>query len=111
MNKVKSPEFGVSGFGSERVLGPLPARQRSVAYKHNTGAFLSCLLVSRWVCLCLCGLQMKNPFLALPPTSTPPDQEIKEWAVGFHAWGWGLQSVCRNQGWDPSNSIARWKGA
>lgn len=25
----------------------------------------------------------ENPFLAMPPTSTPPDQKIKGWGAGF----------------------------
>lgn len=46
MNKVKSPKFGVSGLGSERVLGPLSARQRAISITQ----MLLCP-----VCLCLGG--------------------------------------------------------
>lgn len=85
MHKAKSLEFEVRGFGSERWLGPLPARQGAVPCKYSAGAFMSYLLESLWVCLCVCRLRMKNPFLGPPPTPTQPDQKMMGWVMGFHA--------------------------
>lgn len=58
----------------------------SYACEHIAGAFLFCLLLSLWACLCVYGLWMTNPFWAGPPTSTPPDQKLKRWCCGVHAW-------------------------
>lgn len=59
-------------------LSPLThTGQGALAYEHDANAFMCSLLVSLWVFLCVCRLWMKNPFLALPSSSTSPDQKIK----------------------------------